>query len=239
MLTHMFWAYGGFSRMEYMCAKSFIKNGYDLNIWTYGDCENFIDGAQTKNAREIIDEKHVFLNSKGSYAGFSDLFRYMVLDQIGELYVDTDVFAIKHSRELPLKKFLVTERIRNGGYKINGNVIYNPDPQNGNIINLAKNYSKNFRGEDIQWGEIGPELLTFIVNSYSLHGFEIFPPDFANPINWWECPSELLSSSGINRLTDDTYFVHFYNEMWRRNSYDKNKINSMSTLYEILIKSLE
>ena len=238
MITHMFWAYGTFSRLEYNCAKSFVKKGYELNIWTYGDCKKFEEGAQTKNAREILDENKIFLNSKGSYAGFSDLFRYVVLDKVGGLYVDTDVFALKHSAELPKNKFLVTERVQSGGFKVNGNVIFNPIPQSGNIINLAKNYSKNFKGEDIQWGEIGPDLLTFIVNTYVRHGFEVFPPEFANPINWWECPDDLMSASGIDKLTDNTYFIHLYNEMWRRSSCDKNKTNNLNSLYEILISSL-
>jgi mannosyltransferase OCH1-like enzyme len=231
----MFWAYGNFSRLELMCANSFINNNYNLHIWTYGDLPNAPKGAVIRDAREIISENLVFLNKVGSYASFSDFFRYTVLAKFGGLYSDTDVVALKNSSELPGKKFLVTERDPQGGLKVNNNIIFNPVPMAGNVIDLAQGYSERFPKNDITWGEIGPSLLTLIVQAYPNHGFDIYPPEFANHINYWECPKFLLeNNAGI--LPAQSHFIHLYNEMWRRSGVDKNKKYNPDGLYEFMVE---
>ena len=50
----MFWAYGPFSQMETLCATSFVKLGYQLIIWTYGDLPNAPKGAEVRHAGEIV-----------------------------------------------------------------------------------------------------------------------------------------------------------------------------------------
>ena len=58
--THMFWAYGNFSNVEKLCANSFVKNGYQLNIWTYGDISNAPAGAVVRDARDVIPKITIF-----------------------------------------------------------------------------------------------------------------------------------------------------------------------------------
>lgn len=236
MLTHMFWAYGPLSKMERMCVNSFIKNGFELQIWTYSQKEIIISGASVRDAREIVPESSVFLNQAGSYAGFSDLFRYCVLYLYGGLYVDTDVLSLKPASLIPNIPFLVTERAQDGGIKINGNVIHNPTRRNGNLIDLARVYAEKFPKCDITWSEIGPALLTAIVQSYPGHGFKIYPPGFANNVNYWDCPNVFVDESKIFYVTEDMYFLHLYNEMWRRAGVDKNSRFSDDCLYEKLEK---
>lgn len=230
----MFWAYGNFGRMETMCAKSFINNGYDLQVWTYGRETINIPGANTRDAREILPESMVFLNRAGSYAGFSDLFRYSVLCACGGLYVDTDVVALKPASALPSTYFVATERRHEGGLALNGNVICNPRFKHGNLIDLARVYAERFPKSDITWSEIGPSLLTAIVQSYPLHGFEIHPPEFANYIDFWNCPHALLNDEGIS-IPNSAHFLHLYNDMWRRAGIDKNAKFGDMTPYEQLI----
>lgn len=175
MLTHMFWAYGGLSKMETICVNSFIANGYDLNIWTYGQGEINIKGATVRDAREVIPESLVFLNRAGSYASFADLFRYSVLCLQGGLYVDTDVVALKSAKHLPSKPFLVTERSQDKNLVINNNVIFNPVRRYGNLIDLARVYAERFPKNEIIWSEIGPALITAIAKSHPQHGYSIYP----------------------------------------------------------------
>jgi len=236
MLTHMFWAYGELSKMEKICISSFIKNGFDLCIWTYGNIEVNIHNVPIRDAREIIPESFLFLNQVGSYASFADLFRYSVLCSYGGLWVDTDVVSLKHVSDLPKKPFLVTERTKNGGFQINNNIIFNPVRRYGNLIDLARVYSERFPKKDITWSELGPSLLTAIVQSYPKHGFEIFPPDFANHINYWDCPNVFVDENLNFNITDDMHFLHLYNEMWRRSGVDKNSNFSNDCLYEKIFK---
>lgn len=251
--AHLFWAYGKLSKLETLSITSFVKQGYEVNLWTYGDMPNAPKGSIVKDAREILDEKYVFLNQRGSYAGFSDLFRYAVLSSIGGLYSDTDVIALKPASELPTEPFLVTER---AGQKknlknfirrllklekqdrINGNIIYNPHPVEGDLIDLAYAYSLRFPKSDVKWSEIGPSLLTAIVNIHSNHGFVIQGPDFSNPISYSFCPDKLLTPN--IKMPSTSFFLHCYNEKWRRAGKDKNDeypvnsiLNNLEKLYLI------
>jgi hypothetical protein len=231
MITHMFWAYGSFNKLEMLCARSFLMLGYDLHIWTYGDMSDAPSGAIIRDAREIIPESSLFLNRRGSYAGFSDWFRYAVICKHGGLYVDADVFALIRAEHLPKKKFLVTERVvGNKTVKINGNCIFNPQPTDGDVLDLALAYSSRFRKTDIDWCEIGPDLLTAIVGIYPNHKYDINDPDFANPINWWDCPSALMSSNF--RLGSNVAFIHLYSAMWK--GVDRNSTYPKGSLMQLL-----
>ena len=222
--AHMFWAKGPLSRLEYLCMKSFVDHGYRLLVWSYDNSLKIPVGAVLCDASEVVRESKLFLNRRGSYAGFSDYFRYKVLNRFGGLYADTDVIAVRSAQELPREQFLVTEQTRKKAFNryINGNVIYNPNPCKGNVIDLALAYTRRFPKDDVEWAEIGPDLLSAIVHIYPRHGFVIQPPVFANPLAWWDCPQSLLKK-GSDGLSEKTFFFHCYNEMWREAGIDKDK----------------
>jgi hypothetical protein len=236
--THMFWAYGDLSNLERLCCASFVSHGYDLNLWSYGHIRNAPPGVVLKDAREILGEEFVFLNAWGSYAGFSDLFRYAVLNKVGGLYADTDVIALEPPRQLPDQAFLCTERTVNadvnGALKLNGNVMFNPAPQIGNLIDLALAFSLRFPKNDVTWGELGPDLLTAIASLYKKHGFLVFGPEFANPVNYWNCPNHLLATG--RKLPENAAFLHCYNEMWRREGADKNQAYPEGSIMSTMAK---
>ena len=234
----MLWAYGNVSNLEILCMKSFLNLGYELNLWTYGDISNAPKGTKIRNARDIIPEESLFLNGFGSYAGFSDLFRYAVLCKHGGLWADTDVIALIRPEHLPQYKFLVAQRSHNSNdFLLNGNVIFNPIPSKGDVIELALAYTSTFPKADLGWSEIGPDLLMAIVSIYSGHGFRIMGPDFANPINWWECPHSLLASDF--KFKNKPAFIHLFNEMWRRNNVDKNAEFPDGSLLDLISRSVE
>ena len=223
--AHMFWAKGPISQLEYLCMNSFVEKNYKLFVWSYDAGLEIPRGAKLRDANIVVDESKLFLNRLGSYAGFSDFFRYKVLNRFGGLYADTDVIAVRPAEELPKKQFLVTEHCKQqNSFKsyINGNVIYNPVPSRGNVIDLALAYSRRFPKDDIEWSEIGPALLSAIVSIYPRHNFVIQPPAFANPIPWWECPQRLLQDDS-DSFDENCFFFHCYNETWRREGIDKNE----------------
>jgi hypothetical protein len=236
--THMLWAYGKLSNLEINCVKSFLNLGYRLKLWTYGDIINAPKGAELRDAREIIPEEMVFMNKGGSYAGFSDLFRYAVLSKHGGLWADTDVVALIGPDKLPKDKFLVTERIPNeDNLLINGNVIYNPTPGAGDIIDLALSYTLKRNKTDINGDEIGPSLLTSIVSIYPGHGFKIMAPEFANPINWWDCPFPFITPDF--QLSQVYGFIHLFNERWRQTKTDKNSEFPRGSLMDLISRPIE
>ena len=232
----MFWAYGPFSQLEQLCAKSFIQQGYDLTIWTYGKLENAPHRAILRDARDLIPEDRVFTYKNGSYSAFANLFRYVLLNKFGGLYVDTDVVALKGPSALPDESFLVEERqpfrgakairqlrqVLNRPHKtrINPCVIHQTRPNKGNIMDMAEAFASRYPTELLEWGVTGPALINTLHQQYPQLSFRAMPPSFANPVNWWDCPAPLLKTGGC--LDDDAVFLHCYNEIWRRAGVDKN-----------------
>lgn len=236
MQTHMFWAYGPFSQLEQICASSFIQQGYDLTIWTYGGLDNAPGQCVLRDARDLIPEDRIFTYKNGSYSAFANLFRYVLLNRWGGLYVDTDVIALKGPSALPDESFLVEERQPFRGAKairrlrqalkhaqktnINPCVIHQKSPQAGNIMDMAEAFASRYPTELLEWGVTGPKLVNTLHDQFPQLSFRTMPPSFANSVNWWECPAPLLKAGG--RLDEDAVFLHCYNEMWRRAGIDKN-----------------
>lgn len=99
------WIKGALSSLEILTIRSFITNGYEFILWTYDKPLVYrqIEQLIIKDAREIIPENQVFSynlsnqfgHGKGSFAGFSDVFRYQLLYLNGGWWVDMDVTCIK------------------------------------------------------------------------------------------------------------------------------------------------
>ena len=226
--VHMFWAYGNLINLELLSVKSFIAHGYKVNFWTYGKITNLPTEALQCDAREIIPENRVFKYKNGSYAGFANLFRYWVLSEKTGLWSDTDVICLlpmSELRESGIDGFLVTERMKGLKDKtlINNNLIYYPEHKRGSIIDLALAVSDRFDVEKLEWGYCGPRLLTTLVETYAVLAPTIMEPNFANPLDYWECPHKLLDHNlGMQNIPASWAFLHCYNESWRIQSIDKN-----------------
>ena len=220
--VHMFWAYGDLTNLEKLAVISFAENNFDLNLWTYGSIKNLPQGVLVRDAREIIPESRVFKYKNGSYAGFADLFRYAVLRERGGLWADTDVICLCSANDFKIlgsEGFLVTERTGRS-VQVNNNLIYHPNPTSGDIIDLAFNVSDKYQIDKLEWGDCGPVLLNTLVSNYPKLAPKIFAPDFANPVNWWDCPKKLLKEP--HHLSDRTWFLHCFNERWRALRIEKN-----------------
>lgn len=220
--VHMFWAYGNLTRLEKLAAASFIANGFDLKIWTYGSIDNLPKGVSQFDAREIISENRIFKYKNGSYAGFANLFRYAILSHKGGLWADTDVICLASAHDvknIAKQGFLVTQKTDFWEESINNNLIYHPNPKTGDLIDLAFAISERFQIEKLNWGDCGPFLLTALVKLYPKLAPEIMSPEFANPIPFYNCPDILLNSKNLSK---NTWFLHCYNEMWRRKGIEKD-----------------
>jgi hypothetical protein len=226
MIANMFWSQSDLSKVEIMCINSFIANGYDVHLWTYGDVGNIPETVTKRDANEIFTKDKIF-KTKGSVATFADLFRLKLLNTLGGLWVDADIIALKPENQLPPYPFLVSEDTWHGShrpdlpYTITNNVIHNPLPLKGNVIDLAYHYAERFPKNKVVWAEIGPMLLHNIIDIYPQHGFKVYEPYFANSIKAGDVIQAFTSDTKINEYA---YFLHFYNDIWRRENTDKNSI---------------
>lgn len=225
-VAHMFWHGEPLGRLERVCMRSFVAQGYDLVLWSYDTIGGVPDGVRRADAREILPESALFLNRRGSLASFADWFRYELLCRHGGLYADTDVIALRPAAALPAGKFLVSQREwskrrfrpRHWRIAITNNVIFSPAPAPGDLLDLARAYAARFPKSEVDWSELGPWLLQAIVGIHEAHGYTVMPPAYANPLGYWQAPAALLRPG---RLPEKAAFLHGYNEMWRRAGMDK------------------
>lgn len=221
----MLWVYGELSPLEKLSCVSFARKGFHVKMWTYGDMKEPPHGIEVCDARSVLPETRIFKYSNGSYAGFSDLFRYAVLLKYGGLWADTDVICLIPENDIGGRNvpgFLVTEHRKEAGLqRLNNNVIYLPSPSKGDIIDLAFGISDRFDTTRVKWGDCGPTLLTMLARNYPAVCPPVMEPNFANPIPAKKCPKSLLKPR--MKMPTGAAFLHCYNERWRRKSVDKGR----------------
>ena len=73
------WIGGALSKMEQLSARSFIDNGHEYHLYTYGDVKNIPEGVVVKDGNDILPESEIFRYKNGSVSAFSNYFRFMML----------------------------------------------------------------------------------------------------------------------------------------------------------------
>jgi len=98
------WIGSKLSDIELLTINSFIDKGHIFFLWVYDEIENKLpEGVILKSANEMIPKEKIFSyinknqygHGKGSYAGFSDIFRYKLLYENGGWWTDMDVICLK------------------------------------------------------------------------------------------------------------------------------------------------
>ncbi len=98
------WIGSHLSKVELLTIRSFLYHGHDFHLWVYDEIDTKLpDGTTLRNAEEIIprekvfsyENKNQFGHGKGSFAGFSDIFRYKLMHDHGGWWVDMDVCCLK------------------------------------------------------------------------------------------------------------------------------------------------
>lgn len=102
-MVHTLWIGEELSAMEVLTLKSFSDCGFSVQLWCYNKNIIVPDGIIKKDANEIIEESSVFHytftnkfgHGKGSVSGFSDVFRYKLLYELGGIWADMDITCLQ------------------------------------------------------------------------------------------------------------------------------------------------
>jgi len=93
----MLWIGGPLSWTEQMCIKSYLRVGYEVDLYHYDEVYNVPEGVNLLDAREILSGDCIyryFLN--GSPAIHADKFRYRLLRAREDIiWSDTDVYCLR------------------------------------------------------------------------------------------------------------------------------------------------
>lgn len=123
------------SLMEKLTIYSFLSNNYKFKLFSYDKsfCDIQHNNFELINANEILEQKH-FFTYKGngdcpanSVGGFSDIFRFKILQQLDGWYVDMDVTCLKNFEEFN-----------------NKSIVLRPNERYGAVANIIKCNNKEF-----------------------------------------------------------------------------------------------
>lgn len=256
------WIGNGLTKIEILAIKSF-KNQI-FNLYTYN---NLTDGlrwrghedlipmnCKIKDANEIIDKSEIFTYKNGSYAAFSNIFRFTVLYLKGGIWVDMDVINIRKINNN--EKYIIVSECDITYKKTNLGCSVLKIPQNDPILLDAIDFCKSKKNDIIsgkmKWG-LGPMTMNYIVTKYSLwsyvkywwynnayccHHFNLLIDPLYEPIKNKDI-NTMYYFNNFNDIPEDTYFIHLFNEFFIKNKIDKNMIFDKCTfigqLYENII----
>lgn len=232
--VHGLWIGKELSLMEMLTVKSFIENGYVFHIWTYDRLINDLpEGCVVCDANEILPAEKVFRykyssqfgTGKGSYAGFSDIFRYKLLYEKGGWWVDMDVTCLKPF-DVPAPYFFREHH----DLPLVGNIMKAPK---GSAF-MFKCYEDAVREVDENNRDWHRPITILVENVFKFELQKYIVRDVSNTDEWHKIKPFVYS----NKLPvpENWYFVHWCNEVWRTNNFDKNAPFYASFYGQLLMK---
>ena len=207
--------------VEITCLQSFIDHGHDVRVYAYENC-NAPAHFAIADAAAILPESDVFLYKdgpgKGSIAGFANLFRYALLSQTDQWWIDADIACLSPAwptAKGPVAAAWEDERLVNCA-------VLSVD----RVLAAELLGSAQARGTDLQWGQTGPGLLTQVVRDKGLEDFMLDRRAFY-PIHYteWTKPFRGEEAAAVQAATAESYAIHLWNEMLRRNAFEKSRLS--------------
>jgi mannosyltransferase OCH1-like enzyme len=237
-VANFFWHGAPLSLYEENCILSFVKNNFTVKLWSFQPL-TIPPQVSLCDAREFYQEDDIFKITQGgkpqSIAAFSDLFRYKVLEKYGGWWFDTDCICLRDQKDF--KNLTDTREIIVGfesANYINGavlNFVNNDLASKAHSIALEILNKKEY---NIKWGEIGPKLITSLIQDLELSRDVLSEENFY-PIHYRQALSILdpAQTQNINERVKESYVYHCWNEILREHSVDKNVVPpAHSFIYE-------
>jgi hypothetical protein len=226
-----FWSGGEIGYVERLCIASMLHAGHSLDVYSYDLDLRLPAGVRLRDARDILPQSRVVLHESGSWALFSDIFRYEALAREAGTWIDLDMVLLKPITGLSDHVYGWQDP-----YVINGAILRLPSqsPCLQQLIALCrakvvvapqwsfhKKLQQRLRSlagaqvpiEKLEWGVIGPIALTRMLADFQmLHRCQ--PVDVFYPVPWQEAWRFFEPDiAAVDRtLTSHTIGVHLWND---------------------------
>jgi hypothetical protein len=219
--------------LQQLSIRSFLAHGHEYHLYTYGDIEGVPEGTTLRDGTAILPSDSIFCYQrgfgKGSYAAFSNLFRYKLILDRGGWWVDTDVVCLRRLQfDDPF--VFATERDTDGTIYC-ATCIFKC-PAGAPILDYCLCVSTSKDRQTLLWAEIGPVLLTDAVKEYGMSA-HCAPVEAFNPIHYFDFASVIEPRFDMSRLAQ-SYSVHLWNQMWKTHGGSPSADPSSDSLYAIL-----
>jgi hypothetical protein len=213
---NMLWVKGPLSRLARLSHASFVKQGFNVVLWSYDKAAGARDAAAITPYTDDM-------------AVLSSLFRYELLARHGGVWSDMDIVALAGPEALPRGAFVASEKRRpfrhreasatgEGLTQVTNCFMGNPSPRAGDIWHRAVAAIKAQGPEHRNWESVGPHLLSDLMLQNPDHGIGILPTEAVDPVAWWNVPGYFLE----DRLPPASAFMHMYASIWKRRGVDEN-----------------
>ena len=223
------WIGPSLGSMERLAVRSFLANGHEVHLYTYGEVEGVPAGTVLRDGNEILPAARIFQYRQfPSYAGFSNYFRYRLLLLRGGWWIDMDMICLRPLSDLRDEHVFAAEQHEGVTYVSSGAI---KAPAGSAAMEWAWNACQARDPSAIRWGETGPRLLAEAVTRFGLQP-AVQPVESFCPIGYAEWDRVLDPEAPP--LGDNSYAVHLWNEMWRRAGRDKDARYDPRSLYEQL-----
>lgn len=227
-LVNTLWIGNRMSKLELLTISSFIAHGHEVNLWTYSDIVTPLPNRViVHDAEEILPRSAVFRwvsvdaetgVGKGSFAGFSDLFRYKLLYEKGGYWADMDITCLK---PLDFPEPYVFRPHRVG---VVGNLMKCP---RGSLL-MRLTLERAQRHLNSGW-HFGNRALSETVFELGLERY--IRPDLCNPDLWMDFVRLLVD--GDRPIPRELYAIHWSNEFWRTVTENAGYYRGMKVLTEV------
>ena len=235
----MLWIDGPLSNLERLAIASCIRNGHPVHLYTYGSPGNAPAGTTILDAGEILaydpDSSVRGSSGYGSLAPFSNRFRYKLLFERGGIWCDTDVVLLKPlTFAAEMEHFFATEfDVEQAGsdkLAIRASSCAMRVPAGSELMKECYEEAMAINPNHAGWGATGIQVLRKQLERRQL-GESLLHPNVICPVPFWDI-AKLLT--GLHTLPAESHAIHFYNEMLRRNFFDKNGTYEPHCVYERL-----
>ena len=225
------WIGGKLSNIELLCIKSFLMNGHRFVLWTYDELDNELpEGLVIRDAGQIIPKEEVFQyrhknqfgHGKGSYAGFSDIFRYKLLYEYGGWWADMDITCLK-PLDFPAPYVFRTHH----NLKVVGNIMKCP-PGSELMLRCYEQANTAVDANNRDWHK-PIQILNDAIEEFGLQQYII---EMSNRDSWNDVRKMITHG---RKIPGHWYVIHWINVEWPRNGINKDysgKNSLLRSLYE-------
>jgi hypothetical protein len=223
------WIGNNLSQLEMLCIHSFLKNGHSFVLWAYDKIENNLpEGVVVKDASEIIPREKVFCykhtnqfgHGKGSYAGFSDIFRYKLLYEQGGWWTDMDVTCLKH---FDFEEPYIFRSHHD--FPVVGNIM--KCPKGSELMKCCYETAASQINENNTNWHLPIQILNDNLKKLELSKYI---RTISNQDSWNIIRKMLIKDIAI---PPEWCAIHWVNEEWRRNNVNKNRFYRKSTMGKV------
>lgn len=234
-IVQSLWVGPELSLMEQYSIRSFLKQGFTFHLYTYEKVKNVPKGTKIMNADKIMPKKDIFQLQK-TFLPFSDIFRYKMLYEKGNYWVDLDMICIKPFDFKEPYVFSSERTIQKGAYKMT--VPYVPNigilkaPIKSEFYKelyekCMEHHKKGTNKDKIKYMRI----LRDMIDAYKFNKYVKKPELFCH-LDWWYAKDAFMpikkykdkygvKAKTIKSMFTKPYTVHF----WRDLSTKKYKLD--------------